>query len=275
MPEGDTIFRAARTLHLALAGKQVTKFETVLPALSRIHDDAPLTGRTIERVESRGKNLLMVFSGDLILRTHMRMNGSWHIYRAGERWRKGRSHMRVVVGAGEFVAVAFNVPVAEFVSSRDLKRHADLAAIGPDFLEAEFDLEGAIARIRRRPHTSIAELLLNQRVVAGIGNVYKSEVLFLCGINPLVKSEQVSDEDLRRILETARKLMSMNVRAGADSGIVTYTGFRRTTGRSDPSERLWVYRRGGKPCRKCGTPIQRRKTGTDARSTYWCPSCQR
>lgn len=274
MPEGDTIFRAARTLHLALAGKEVTTFETVLPALARIHEDAPLTGRRVERVESRGKNVLIVFSGDLVLRTHMRMNGSWHIYRSGERWQKGRSNMRVVVGAGEFVAVAFNVPVAEFLTWRDLKRHTDLAAIGPEFLGDSFDVEEALARIRRRPHTAMADILLNQRVVAGIGNVYKSEVLFLTGITPLAKSGDVTDADLRRIFETARKIMGMNVRVGSDRGIVTYTGFRRTTGRSDPGERLWVYGRGGKPCRKCGTPIQRRKTGTDARSTYWCPKCQ-
>src|SRR5688572_2452249 len=147
VPEGDTIFRAARTLHLALAGKEVTSFETVLPALARIHEDAPLTGRRVERVGARGKNVLMVFSGDLVLRTHMRMNGSWHIYRPGERWQKARSNMRVVVGAGEFVAVAFNVPVAEFLTARDLKRHADLAAIGPDFLGESFDVEEALSRI--------------------------------------------------------------------------------------------------------------------------------
>src|SRR5512134_4052928 len=114
MPEGDTIHRAARTLHMALAGKTVVRFETVLPQLARVDEDAPLAGRMIERVEASGKNLLMHFSGDLHLHTHMRMHGSWHIYRPGERWRMPRRAMRVVIETAEWVAVAFNVPVAEF-----------------------------------------------------------------------------------------------------------------------------------------------------------------
>src|SRR5918992_4664013 len=114
MPEGDTIFRAARTLDRALAGRVVTRFESVFPHLARVDGNRPIRGRIIERVTSRGKHLLMWFSGDLVLRTHMRMNGSWHIYRPGERWQRPRHDMRIVVATDSFEAVAFTVPVAEF-----------------------------------------------------------------------------------------------------------------------------------------------------------------
>src|SRR6185295_9025186 len=128
MPEGDSIFRAARTLHRALAGSRVTRFESALPALNRIDDDRPLAGRTIESVSARGKHLLMTFSGDLVLRTHMRMNGSWHIYRPGERWRRPARDMRVLVETARFVVVGFNVPVAELLTGRELSRHRELEA---------------------------------------------------------------------------------------------------------------------------------------------------
>jgi endonuclease-8 len=274
VPEGDTIFRAAKTLDLALSGKQVTRFETVLPKLARVDDDSALQGRTVEHVSSRGKHLLISFSGGLVLRTHMRMNGSWHIYRPGERWQKPRMDMRIVVATEDFVAVAFNVGVAEFLASENISRRSAVARLGPDLLADTFDVEEALRRIAADPRAEIADVLLNQRVVSGIGNVYKSEVLFLCGVYPFRKAGELGREVLEKMLSTARKLMLMNVRTGSDRGIVTYTGFRRTTGRSDPSQRLWVYGRGGKSCRKCGTPIQRKKQGLDARSTYWCPTCQ-
>ena len=184
MPEGDTIFRAARTLNSALAGEMIVAFESVLPALTRVHDDTPLTGRTIERVVAAGKHLLMHFSGGLVLRTHMRMNGSWHIYRAGERWQRSRGDMRIVIATRDFVAVAFNVPIAEMIPARDLARHRELRQLGPDLLGPEFDAGEALGRLRARPDAAIADALLNQRVLAGIGNVYKSEILFVCRINP-------------------------------------------------------------------------------------------
>src|SRR5688572_23625035 len=184
MPEGDTIYRAARTLHAALAGRVITKFESVFSQLARVDADAPLKGRTIERVVSEGKHLIMDFSGDLHLRTHMRMHGSWHIYRPGERWRMRRSDMRIVLETDEWVAVAFNVPVAEFHNARSLERQEDLRKIGPDFLAEEFDFDEAFRRMRARPDADIADVLLNQRVVAGVGNEYKSEVLFITRINP-------------------------------------------------------------------------------------------
>jgi endonuclease-8 len=273
MPEGDTIFRAARTLNRALAGHQVVRFESVLPALTRVHEDTPITGRTIESVTAAGKHVLMRFSGDLTLRTHMRMNGSWHIYRPGERWRRPRRDMRVLIATSGFEAVGFNVPVAEFLEDEGIARQEDLRLMGPDLLGETFDEDEAIRRFRARGATDIADALLNQRVVAGAGNVYKSEVLFLCKVDPFTAVRLVSDERLRQVLATARKYLRANV-IDHTASIVTYTGYRRTTGRADPSERLYVYGRGGKPCRKCGTLIRVKAQGPDARLTYWCPSCQ-
>ncbi|HEV2720122.1 MAG TPA: DNA-formamidopyrimidine glycosylase family protein, partial [Thermoanaerobaculia bacterium] len=176
MPEGDTIFRTAATLQKALAGRVVTRYETMLPKI-----DGPLRGRTIERVAAVGKHLVIDFSGGLHLRTHMRMNGAWHIYRPGERWRRPRRDMRIVIETDDFVAVGFNIPVAELVTGRELQRA--LHAQGPDLL-ADFDVDEAVRRAREHGEEEIADVLLNQRVAAGIGNIWKSESLFARGINP-------------------------------------------------------------------------------------------
>jgi endonuclease-8 len=273
MPEGDTIFRAARTLHRALAGKAVTRFESVLPALTRIHDDRPLTGRTVERVESIGKHLLMHFSGELVLRTHMRMNGSWHIYRPGERWHRPRQAMRVLVATEDFEAIGFDIPVAEFIATRDLARNNELRRLGPDLLGSSFDAPAAFERMRQRPAMEVGDALLNQRIMAGVGNVYKSEVLFACRVNPFLPVARVPEEDLKRLIDTAQRFLTANVGTGL-APMTTYTGYRRTTRRDDPSERLYVYGRARLPCRRCGTAVAVRAQGRDARLTYWCPKCQ-
>lgn len=273
MPEGDTIFRAARTLHRALAGKPVVRFESVFPHLSRVHDDASLTGRTIENVRAAGKHVLMQFSGDLLLRTHMRMNGSWHIYRPGEAWQRPRHAMRIVIATADFVAVGFDIPVAEMIRAKELAKHDELRRLGPDLLAETFDAVEAQRRIRERESSEIADVLLNQRVLAGIGNVYKSEVLFSCGVNPFTKVASLDDRQLDCLVATARRFLRANV-TDTLAAMTTYTGFRRTTRRSDPKERLWVYGRAGDPCRTCGTSIKIRAQGRDARLSYWCPICQ-
>lgn len=273
MPEGDTIFKAARTLNRALAGKRVTRFESVFPHLTRIHDDTPITGRHVEAVRSSGKHLLMQFSGDLLLRTHMRMNGSWHIYRPGEAWQRPGHAMRVIVGTEDFVAVGFDIPVAEMLTSRDLVRHRELRRLGPDLLDDNFDAGEAARRIHERSADQIADVLLNQRVLAGIGNVYKSEVLFACGVSPFAPVSALTATEIQMLVTTAHKFLRANVTGGL-AAMTTYSGFRRTTGRSDPHERLWVYGRAGDPCRRCGSPIQIRAQGRDARLTYWCSTCQ-
>jgi endonuclease-8 len=274
VPEGDTIFRAAITLNRALAGQTVTRFETVLPHLQRVHDDVPVTGRRIESVTASGKWTAMRFSGDLILLTHMLMSGSWHIYRPAERWQRPRGDMRIVVATAQFEAVAFKVPVAEFHSAASLARREGFITLGPDVLSSAFDEAQATANLRAQPEMQIAEALLRQSLMAGLGNVYKSEVCFACRVNPFRKVATLSDAELSCLIETAREFMAANVSGTVGEGIVTYSELRRTTRSSLPGERLWVYARRGQPCRRCGTPIESPKQGWGARVTFWCPNCQ-
>src|ERR1700751_2281171 len=274
VPEGDTIYRAARALGLVLEGRVVTRFETVLAPLASVDDNTPVAGRTVKKVESRGKWLLIHFSGDLILVTHMLMSGSWHVYRAGEGWRRPRREMRAVIATGEFEAVAFNVPVAKFYTARTLARNPTIPKLGPDLLGVQFAADDAKTRLLSHGDEQIANVLLNQRVMAGLGNVYKSEVLFACGIRPFRRVGTLTPAEIDCILERARRFLEANVKDGADGVMVTYTGLRRTTRASDPGARLWVYRRQGKECRRCGATILMQRQGTGARSTYWCPVCQ-
>jgi len=275
MPEGDTIFRAARSLHKVLAGHVVTRFETAYAHIDRVNVDTPIAGRTVEKCESAGKHLLIRFSGDLILRTHMRMNGSWHLYRHGERWWRGPHAMRVRIDTADWVAVAFNVPVAEFVTPRQLETRDPVAQLGPDLLGVEFDRHEAIRRIVASAARPIAMTLLDQRIVAGIGNVYKSEVLFLSGVHPEVPSSEVPLPILEAMMDTARRLLRDNVVEGTSGQIQTYRNLRQFSVGSSNDDNLWVYGRRDKPCRKCATPIEMKKMGLEARSTYWCPSCQK
>ena len=226
----------------------VARFTSVLPALTRIDEDRPLAGRTIERVWSQGKHLLIQFSNDLVLRTHMRMNGSWHIYRAGERWRRPRSQARLVIETDAFVAVAFNVPVAEFYTARELKREPALRDLGPDLLGETFDEAGAVARLRARGRLGIGDALLDQRALAGIGNVYKSEVCFVCRINPFTPVDHLSDDALHALVQTARRLLQANVAAGTDAGIATYHPLSRT-------DRRRGARGAAMGVRPCATPL--------------------
>ena len=272
MPEGDTIFRAARTLHKALGGQKVTRFESVFPGVNRIADDHPIVGRTVESVVSRGKHILLTFSGDLILHTHMRMNGSWHIYRPGERWQRPAGDMRVLVGTERMLAVGFNVPVAELLTTRGLARHPQLRALGSDLTDPAFDRADVLARLRAQGSAAVGDALLNQRVVAGIGNVLKSEILFVAGVNPFTPAASLGDETANRLIDVALALMKANVREPTQT--LTAGSGRRTTRSMNPHAKLWVYGRGGQPCRRCGTTIQSRKTGVDARVTFWCQDCQ-
>jgi endonuclease-8 len=278
MPEGDTIYRAAQALQKAIGGKVVTGFETGLATLARVNDDALLVGRTVERVESRGKWCLIYFSGDLILVTHMLMSGSWHLYRTGEKWWMGRAKMRVVIRTADWEAVAFNVPIAEFHTTRSLERNSQLPKLGPDILADEFTVEGGAARLaaygRENPEAEIGVVLLNQRVLAGLGNVYKSEVAFASGVNPFRAMQTITPPEIEKMVEVAQRYMKANVADGSSAGLVTYSGNRQTTHTMNREERLWVYRRQGQECRRCGAAVMMRKQGVQARSTYWCPECQ-
>ena len=256
MPEGDTILRAARALDRSLAGKRVTAFESPIPRLAR----AGLAGRRVDAVEARGKNLRFRFDDGRTLRSHMRMTGSWHLYRPGERWRKPAHLARAVLETADSVAVCFSAPVVEILTARELSRHEPLAKLGPDVLAPDFDSAEAVRRLASLAATPIGEALLDQSVIAGIGNIYKSETLFLSRADPFAPVRDFTDVDLAGIVSKARALMSASVAGSA----------LRPVGRG----RSRVYRRSGEPCPRCGTPIRMRRQGTAARSTYWCPACQ-
>lgn len=287
MPEGDTIFRAARALDQALGGRVITRFESRLAPLADLDRVEAFAGRTVERVSSAGKHILMWLSGgtgaqaaqapdgsgprdaSLVLRTHMRMHGSWHLYRAGDRWQAPAHAMRILIETAEWTAVAFGVQVADLVRGEALDRHRPLAVLGPDLL-GDFDPDEALARIRTRGAMPVHAVLLDQRVLAGIGNVFKSEILFLSGLHPDTPADRIDDPAWRGVLALAQRLLRVNV-SGGQSRVER----RTTTGALDPGARLWVYGRAGLPCRRCGRPIRLRKDGTDARLTYWCDGCQR
>jgi len=272
MPEGDSIFRAARALHQAFAGSSVTRFESMFPTLTRVNEDHPIAGRQVRSVTARGKHILMEFSGDLVWHTHMRMNGSWHLYKPGEKWHRPRREMRVLVETETRVAVGFNIPVAEFLTERDLARHRVLQALGPDLLDSDFDPVEVHRRMALRLRDTVAAVLLDQRVLAGIGNVFRSEILFLARVQPFTTIGELSEQERQRVIDQARKLLTANVLTRSQT-LGPAVG-RRTTRSMNPSVNLWVYGRGGRPCRECGTPIRVRKIGLDARAIYWCPACQ-
>ena len=275
MPEGDTIFRTARALGRALLAKPVTGFRSTYPMLTRFNDDTPLIGQTVERVDSRGKWLLIQFSGGGTLATHMLMSGSWHIYRHGECWRRPRDHMRILLENSDYVAVGFSVPVAKMMREQELARALRIPGSAIDVLSAEFDAGEVARRMWARGGEEIGDVLLHQGVIAGVGNVFKSEICFVTATNPFCKVADLDSERVALLIATSRKLVKANVLEDSGDLIVTYGARqRRTTHASDPSASLWVYGRHGDPCRKCGERIRRRMQGSDARVTFWCQHCQ-
>jgi len=275
MPEGDTLFRTARTLGRAFSGTVLTGFRTQLAPLAAWNDQHPVAGQTVERIESRGKWLLMFFSGGSVLLTHLRMNGSWHVYRRGERWRAPGHAMRIVLENAAWQAVGFSVPVAEVISLHDLDRDRRIPRPEIDVLRPEFDAVAAVARIRAHPEEAIADVLLDQSVLAGVGNEFKSEICFACAVNPFAPIAALSDAHISEIVGTARRMVRENIIEDSPETTVTYRGLgRRTRHASDPRERVWVYGRAGETCRQCGSIIERRLQGPDARISFWCPQCQ-
>jgi len=259
MPEGDTLFRIATVLGKALSGKVMTRFTSPLPALA----DAALDGRTITRVEARGKNLLIHFDDGRALHTHLRMTGSWHVYRPGERWQKPERAARAVLETADFVAVCFDAPVVELLVAGGVERHEGLRRLGPDVLATDFDAAEARRRLRERGDLAVGDALLAQSALAGIGNVYKSEALFLCRADPFARVSALDDATLDGLVARARELMQMNLE-----------GHARKTRHALAGPRYWVYGRGGQPCLTCGTLVRVRRQGTAGRTTYYCPRCQ-
>jgi endonuclease-8 len=249
MPEGDTIFRTAATLRRWLVGLEITAARSTAPVPVEI-----LVGDRVVTVEATGKHLLMGFASERVLHTHMQMTGAWHVYATGARWRRPASQARLVLEAGARTAVCFNAPVIELLARGGARTHPALVALGPDVLADPLDLPGVVVRAAQRPpETEIGDLLLDQRVVCGIGNIYRSEALFLSGVHP---RRHASGVDVSGIVAAAARLMRANLGPGGGA------------------QGHWVYRRTGRPCRRCGTRIEAGRVGSQARTAYWCPRCQ-
>ena len=275
MPEGDTIFRTARALTRAIAGKPITRFESAYAQLTQANDQKPFIGQTITQIEARGKWLLIHFSGGSILATHMLMSGSWHIYRPGDPWQEKASNVRIVIETADYLAVGFRIPVARMYTAESLLRDKKIPRTDRDVLSENFDAANAVTRLMARTHDELGDALLRQDVLAGVGNVFKSEICFLLRLSPFRKVETLTEKQVKEIVAMAQKLMAANVLEDSTDLIVTYSGKnRRTTHNATPGDNLWVYGRKNEPCRKCGTPIKRALQGPNARSTYWCPTCQ-
>jgi endonuclease-8 len=275
MPEGDTLFRTAAGLRPHLVGRVVTAARARAPG-PRIER---VVGQEVTAVEAVGKNLLVRFANGLELRTHLRMHGSWHRYRPGERWRRPAGRAVVVLEVADAVAVCFDAPVVELLEVQAERLHEPLASLGPDATADEFDRSEALRRLRspERAGRTIAEALLDQRALAGVGNVYKSEVLFVERVDPFARVGDLGGATLGRLVDRARALLLANrssvarVTTGpAGDGRASALGPAAPPGRG----RLWVYGRSGRPCRRCGSPIRSRRHGELPRTTYWCPSCQ-
>jgi endonuclease-8 len=222
-----------------------------------------VVGQTLEAVEARGKHLLVRFAGGAVLHTHQGMRGSWLVYRAASARTPFRPGARAVIRTADVFAVCSRSPVVEMLSPAQCAAHPALARLGPDLLKPDFDPAAARRRLRERGELAIGVALMDQTALAGVGNVYKSEVLFLCGVSPFRRVGDLDDRTLDRLVTTAGELLRRNLGPGV----------RRTTSPLAPG-RLWVYRRSRQPCRKCGTAIERAVQGEQARATYFCPTCQ-
>ena len=257
MPEGDTVHLAARRLHRAFAGTVLAKTDFRVPRYATVN----LNGRLVKEVVARGKHILIRLEGNTTLHTHYRMDGSWHLYRPDERWRGPDFQVRAVLTNDVWVAVGFRLPVIDLL---DTDREYEIVGhLGPDPLGPDWDPALAVANLAGEPEREIGSALLDQRLIAGPGNVYKSEVLFLAGTHP---RRRVAEVDVDRIVGLVERLMQAN----------RSTGSQITTGVARPGQEHWVYGRHRQPCRRCGTPIERDQQDAPGgeRVTFWCPGCQ-
>ncbi|MFG3226797.1 DNA-formamidopyrimidine glycosylase family protein [Kitasatospora sp. NPDC048194] len=260
MPEGDSVYRVAARLHEALAGQLLTAAELRVPA----HATAALAGRRVLEVVPRGKHLLTRLEGGLTLHTHLRMDGRWEFYRTGERWSGGPAwQIRALLGTERGTAVGYRLPVVELLRTVDEDRA--VGHLGPDLLGPDWDPVEAVRRLLARPGRPLAEALLDQRNLAGIGNVYANELCFVAGLTPWTAVGELPHPD--RLVERAQQMLEANkLRSG-----------HITTGDTRPGHRHWVYGRAGRPCPRCVTAVRTGRQGDPPldRAVFWCPSCQR
>ncbi|HEY5886399.1 MAG TPA: DNA-formamidopyrimidine glycosylase family protein [Acidimicrobiales bacterium] len=258
MPEGDTIHRVADRLRPALAGQPLERFEA-----PRAVGPRPALGSAITVVEAKGKHLLIHFSDGVTLHTHLRMTGTWHLYRSGSRWRLPGHLARAVVGVADWEAVCFKAPVVDLYRQPPAHLPQPLDHLGPDLCLEDPPVDEVVARMAARADadSEIAPLLLDQQVAAGIGNVFKSEVLWACRVSPFARVHDLDVETRHRLVTVAARQLRANVSSPGERSTLSGGG-------------LAVYGRFGQPCPRCGTPVQRRSQGEDPRVTYWCPRCQ-
>jgi endonuclease-8 len=264
VPEGDTVWRQARQLDAALTGRQLTICDVRVPAFATVD----FTGSTVDAVESRGKHLVIRTAGHLI-HSHLKMEGTWHIYPAGPgvRWRRPAHTARCILGTEASTAVGFSLGLLEIVPAD--QEDSILGYLGPDLLGPDWDAELALQRLLARPERAVGVALLDQRNLAGIGNVFRSELCFLVGIHPELPIGQVPD--LPRLVALSKRLLEANK---------ARTNRSTTGGPARGDAAMWVYGRAGRPCRRCGTTV-RHDTSADPdaptqqpRDIYYCPHCQ-
>lgn len=259
MPEGDAIFRTAAQLRSVADGQVIQAVggraaTTITPSLQ---------GRRILGIEARGKHLLLHLDDGRSIHSHMGMTGSWHSYRHGAKWHKSASLAELVLTLQSADIVCFTPKTLETLSADALRRHAHLSRLGPDLLNAAFRVEEVLPRLRVHDNVPIGEAIMNQTIVSGIGNVYKSELLFLSHIYPFQSVRETADADFVELFQRARRLLQRNV-----------SGTPRRTRFGTDGQRLWVYNRSGEKCLVCGDTIRMQRQGDLGRSTYWCPTCQ-
>ena len=257
MPEGDTVWLAAKRMHAALAGQPLTRSDLRVPQLAT----ADLAGQQVLSVVARGKHLLTRLSGGSVLHTHFRMDGTWHLYRHGDRWTGGPDwQVRAVLENASWQAVGYRLPVVELLADEATA----VGHLGPDVLGPDWDLDEALRRLLSDPGREVGMALLDQRNLAGIGNLYRTEMLFLRGLTPWVPVGEVPD--LGALVGLGRRLMLANREHWEQS----------TTGSLRRGEHHWVFERQGRPCRRCGARILSAEQGEApyARLSYWCPRCQ-
>jgi endonuclease-8 len=273
VPEGDTLHRAANRLAPLLTGKPVRALE--LPR--RVESTAGIVGQQVLGVEARGKNLLVHFEGGVSLHVHLKMNGLIFVFGRDEGRRPGADTVAVLDTDQHRVIVA-SAPVARLIHTRDLVRDLHFRHLGPDLLGPELDLDEALARLRMRKEVPLGEALMDQSAVAGIGNVWKSELCFNLRLDPFAPVAAASDDELRALLQLARKQMKETVERAPrriPDPFAPRRGTRQTRiDRRHGQKPVSVYERAGDPCYDCGTPIAMKRQGAQDRSTYYCPRCQ-
>jgi endonuclease-8 len=260
MPEGDTVFKLAGYLRPHLSGRQLVAGKV------RGLPDAALAGVSIGDVYARGKHLFIELDQTRLLRSHLGMQGSWHGYAPGEPWQKPLRQASIVLDTGRRIFVCFNALQVEMLRNGGVRRRTFDIMLGPDLLTRPIDIETILRRARELadPGMPVADVLLSQRIASGIGNVYKSEVLFLETCHPATPLVRVADGELVGLYRQASRLLRRNRQGGP----------RVTRWANDDAGRLWVYGRTGQPCLQCGCIIRSSKLGVRQRSTYWCPRCQ-